>query len=141
MLEIDIELRRGRFQRHVRIVEDARVLALTGPSGAGKTSVLYAIAGADDVSCRGCGARWDVEASRHTLRRHIDATLATPAEIASMALRLYPHLQRHRVRHLITVWASRGHITRRGHSRTGDPTYRVGDVLARLATTVDRVAS
>ncbi len=45
MLEIDIELRRGRFQRHVRIVEDARVLALTGPSGAGKTSVLYAIAG------------------------------------------------------------------------------------------------
>ena len=42
---IDIRLRRGRFERQVRIVEDARVLALTGPSGAGKTSVLYAIAG------------------------------------------------------------------------------------------------
>ena len=45
MLDIDIHLRRGRFERSVRIVEDARVLALTGPSGAGKTSVLYAIAG------------------------------------------------------------------------------------------------
>ena len=45
MLDIDIRLRRGRFEREVRIVEDARVLALTGPSGAGKTSVLYAIAG------------------------------------------------------------------------------------------------
>ncbi|MDH5835605.1 ATP-binding cassette domain-containing protein [Luteimonas kalidii] len=45
MLDIDIQLRLGRFERDVRIVEDARVLALTGPSGAGKTSVLNAIAG------------------------------------------------------------------------------------------------
>lgn len=45
MLDIDIALRRGGFARHVRIAEDARVLALTGPSGAGKTSVLNAIAG------------------------------------------------------------------------------------------------
>ena len=45
MLDIDIQLRHGHFERHVRIAEDARVLALTGPSGAGKTSVLNAIAG------------------------------------------------------------------------------------------------
>ena len=45
MLDIDIQLRRGDFERHVRIAEDARVVALTGPSGAGKTSVLNAIAG------------------------------------------------------------------------------------------------
>ena len=45
MLDIDVQLRRGHFERHVRIAEDARVLALTGPSGAGKTSVLNAIAG------------------------------------------------------------------------------------------------
>ena len=45
MLEIDVQLRRGGFSRHVRIVEDARVLALTGPSGAGKTSLLNAVAG------------------------------------------------------------------------------------------------
>ena len=45
MLDIDVQLRRGRFERQVRITGDARVLALTGPSGAGKTSVLHAIAG------------------------------------------------------------------------------------------------
>ena len=45
MLRIDIELVRGGFRRQVRIDEDARVVALTGPSGAGKTSVLNAIAG------------------------------------------------------------------------------------------------
>ena len=45
MLDVDIHLRRGNFERHVRIAEDARVVALTGPSGAGKTSVLNAIAG------------------------------------------------------------------------------------------------
>ena len=45
MLHLDLHLRRGGFRRHVRIVEQARVVALAGPSGAGKTSVLHAIAG------------------------------------------------------------------------------------------------
>ncbi|WDS37537.1 molybdenum ABC transporter ATP-binding protein [Pseudoxanthomonas sp.] len=45
MLELDVQLQRGGFNRSVRIASDARVLALTGPSGAGKTSVLNAISG------------------------------------------------------------------------------------------------
>jgi molybdate transport system ATP-binding protein len=45
MLALDIQLRRGSFERHVRIEDAARVVALCGPSGAGKTSVLHAIAG------------------------------------------------------------------------------------------------
>lgn len=45
MFAIDIELRRGDFARHVRIDDAARVIALAGRSGAGKTSVLHAIAG------------------------------------------------------------------------------------------------
>ncbi|HBK46612.1 MAG TPA: molybdenum ABC transporter ATP-binding protein [Xanthomonadaceae bacterium] len=45
MLDLDIQLRLGRFQRQVRIREQARVVALVGRSGAGKTSVLNAIAG------------------------------------------------------------------------------------------------
>lgn len=44
-LEIDIDLARGAFRRSVRVVEDARVVAISGPSGAGKTSVLHAVAG------------------------------------------------------------------------------------------------
>lgn len=45
MLSLDILLRRGAFERRVQLREDARVVALTGHSGAGKTSVLNAIAG------------------------------------------------------------------------------------------------
>lgn len=45
MLSLDLHLRRGNFERHVRIEDAARVVALSGPSGAGKTSVLHAIAG------------------------------------------------------------------------------------------------
>ncbi|MGO3126488.1 MAG: ATP-binding cassette domain-containing protein [Luteimonas sp.] len=45
MLHVDIDLHRGSFARHIRIDATQRVLALTGPSGAGKTSVLNAIAG------------------------------------------------------------------------------------------------
>ena len=42
---IDVLLRRGAFSRRVRINSDARVVAITGHSGAGKTSILNAVAG------------------------------------------------------------------------------------------------
>jgi molybdate transport system ATP-binding protein len=50
MLALDIVLERGPrdgggFRRHVRIEDSARVIALAGHSGAGKTSVLHAISG------------------------------------------------------------------------------------------------
>jgi molybdate transport system ATP-binding protein len=50
MLALDIVLERGLrdgggFRRHVRIQDSARVIALAGHSGAGKTSVLHAISG------------------------------------------------------------------------------------------------
>lgn len=50
MLALDILIERGlpqqgAFRRHVRIEDASRVIALSGHSGAGKTSVLLAIAG------------------------------------------------------------------------------------------------
>lgn len=45
MFELDFAIRLGDFRREVSIRDDARVIALTGHSGAGKTSVLNAIAG------------------------------------------------------------------------------------------------
>ena len=40
MLSLDLQLQRGGFQRHVRIEEEARVVAIAGRSGAGKTTLL-----------------------------------------------------------------------------------------------------
>lgn len=34
MLDIELQLQRGNFQRHIRIQDAARVVALVGPSGA-----------------------------------------------------------------------------------------------------------
>ena len=45
MFDLDFSIRLGEFRRDVRIRDESRVIALTGHSGAGKTSVLNAIAG------------------------------------------------------------------------------------------------
>lgn len=42
---IDVELQRGSFRRRIEIRSEERVIAVVGDSGAGKTSLLYAIAG------------------------------------------------------------------------------------------------
>lgn len=45
LFDLDFSIHQGAFRRDIRIADDARVIALTGHSGAGKTSVLNAIAG------------------------------------------------------------------------------------------------
>ena len=45
MFSIDVDLVRGAFKRTVRFESTKRVIALVGRSGAGKTSLLHAIAG------------------------------------------------------------------------------------------------
>lgn len=45
VFRIDITLRRGSFHREIRVESAERAIALVGPSGVGKTSVLHAIAG------------------------------------------------------------------------------------------------
>jgi molybdate transport system ATP-binding protein len=45
VFDIDLQLRRGTFACRLALRSPARVVALTGPSGSGKSSVLHAIAG------------------------------------------------------------------------------------------------
>jgi molybdate transport system ATP-binding protein len=45
VIALDIELTQGAFELRARVDLDARVAALFGPSGAGKTTILDAIAG------------------------------------------------------------------------------------------------
>ena len=43
--ELALTWRAGSYERRIDLVSDARVLAVTGPSGAGKTSLLNCLAG------------------------------------------------------------------------------------------------
>lgn len=45
VFDIDLRIRRGTFDCTLALRSDARVIALTGPSGSGKSSVLHAVAG------------------------------------------------------------------------------------------------
>lgn len=99
-------------------------------------TVLYAKATAATIACRHCARRWDVAGSRDTLRQALDDKLATAAQIAGLAITSDPDLDRQRVRRTINVWGHRGPdhggIETRGHSASGDPLYRVGDVIPRV---------
>lgn len=90
MLSLDLHLRRGSFERHICIEDDARVIALSGESGAGKTSVLHAIAGL----VRPMSGHIEVEG-----RRLFDSARGTdlPAHLRRIGYvfqdtRLFPHL-------------------------------------------------
>lgn len=45
VFDLDIRLRRGTFDCALALRSQARVIALTGPSGSGKSSMLHAVAG------------------------------------------------------------------------------------------------
>lgn len=96
-------------------------------------TTLYARPGASVVRCRECQATWDVEASREILLKHVADRLLTAAEIAGLAVVQDPERDRLKVRKLINVWTNRGQLTPAGITTDGDPTYRVGPVLERLA--------
>nr|MDT0658047.1 hypothetical protein [Micromonospora sp. DSM 115978] len=105
-------------------------------------TVLYARTGAKVARCRECEREWDVDESREILLRHVDGMLLTAAEIAGLAVVQDPERVRPKVRKLINMWAARGGakggLDQRGRSVDGDPTYAVGEVLARLAEAEDR---
>jgi len=88
--DVDIMLRRGDFVRRLQWRSDCRVLALTGPSGIGKTTALHALAGLmrpaqghiaiDGVTLFDAARRIDVPAHRRRIGYVFQDT------------RLFPHL-------------------------------------------------
>jgi hypothetical protein len=93
---------------------------------------LYGVPGRPVARCRGCGRDYDVESSRAGLRAYAEGLLLTAAEIATLALTTGLTASRDRTRNLVNQWATRSVIVARG-IRGGEPVYRTGEVLARLA--------
>lgn len=87
---------------------------------------LYAKAGSRLVTCRGCGAEYDVEARREWLLSAVEDVLATAAEIARALTSLATPVTSSTIR----GYVHRRRLESRGRDpRTGNPTYRIGDVL------------
>jgi len=119
-------------RRITRLADRPPELVIVGVCECG--TWVYGRQGAAVVQCRDrtCGRRWDAAKSRDILRRAMDDQVLTAAQIATLAARA-GH-DRGRVRHLVTVWASRGVIVRTSRDGQGYPCYRLGDVMARLPT-------
>lgn len=92
---------------------------------------LYAIKGRDTVACPGCGTTYDAQRSRDGLREALAERLCTAAEAATLVAYLGGRKDRSRVRDLVRKWGDRGRIAT--HDLAGEPAYRLGEVLARLA--------
>jgi hypothetical protein len=121
-----------------RLVDRPPDKDLVGVCDCGK--VLYATAGRAVIQCpeRTCKLVWHVERSREILRRALDDKLFTAAEAARLAVRLDSgDRSTEQVRKLITKWAGRALLVAHGLA-DGEPTYRFGDVVDRLAVTARR---
>jgi hypothetical protein len=131
----------------VRVVDRPPERIVVGQCPCGE--YLYAIRAAPAVTCRSCGASYDVDATRAMLRRQLGQTLMTAAEIATLATYLGLTGSRGTTRKLINQWASRGLIAAHGSYHVDDEDqadedgvaglFRFGDVIERLAVSRRRV--
>lgn len=93
MIALDLRLRQGSFTLEVRARLEARITALFGPSGAGKTTVLDAIAGLRRPSEGSIvvGSRVLFDAARHidlpAHRRHVGYVAQETALFPHMSVR------------------------------------------------------
>lgn len=114
-----------------RVVDAPPELAIVGVCDCG--AYLYAHSGAVTCTCRDCGARWDVTASRLSLMEALRDRLVTAAEGATLAVLVYPGEQRAKVRDMIRTWArpDRQHLTE--HPGVDGPMYPFGEIIDRLS--------
>lgn len=100
---------------------------------------LYARVGAPTVTCRDCGARWDVQESRDSLRETLRGYLMTAAEAAVLLAFFELTGDRQRSRKTIVMWAQRGQIQARGQV-DGGPIYLFGEILDRATRVAQQPA-
>jgi hypothetical protein len=101
---------------------------------------LYASPDRPIVTCRSCGAHWDVAERRDFLLAAVEHVLATTDEIASAVVWLGDGVKEERIRQ----WASRGRLAQQGEAIVQGrrrPLYRIGDVLRLLEDDARRQAS
>ncbi len=90
---------------------------------------LYARPGAPRVTCRRCGAWYDVSARREWMVDAAQDVLAGAQLLAQALTNLDVAVTAGR----IYVWAHRGRLVKRGVDERGRPLYRLGDVRDLLA--------
>lgn len=122
-----------------RLVDRPADKELVGMCDCGR--VLYAPHGKTAVTCPvpTCKLEWGVTESRDILRRALDGKLVTAAEAARLAQYLDTDRTQQQIRKLINAWSSRALIEAHGEI-DDEPTYRFGDIFARLARTPRRAA-
>lgn len=89
---------------------------------------LYARHGARDIRCRTCDAHHDIGYRFEWIMEQAEDHLGTASEIA----RALSGFGEHITAAMIRGYAHRGRLATRGHHRTGQPLYRLGDVLQLL---------
>lgn len=90
---------------------------------------LYAEPGADYVSCQNCDHRHSTTERKAWLLAFAEDLLETAATISRALTSLDRPVTPDRIR----KWAERGRLVPHGVTTRGYPTYRIGDVLDRLA--------
>lgn len=111
-----------------------------GPCGASTDTgpcaeELYAVAHAETIRCRSCDTEHDSAARRERLLGAVRDQIVPACDITT-AIQVWA--DRDLDSSTVRKWAERGRLVRRGWTRDGRPTYRVGDALALADTSPHR---
>lgn len=87
---------------------------------------LYGVKDRETVHCRTCGTHHDAASRWESIRSAVRESLASAAEIAAAAVRIYGRPLNVKT---IRTWANRGRIETRGRNADGEPLHVVGEVL------------
>jgi len=127
-----------------RIIDAPAGRMFAGPCGsetdAGRCGAdLYAAIDAPSVSCQECGAKWDTGERRADLLARARDRLASASECE----RMLPWFVGAPIKATrIRQWSSRGRILAKSADLTGNPLYRIGDVVdLHNRTTTERASA